>query len=178
MSKNSSVEHQFVSKWHQAKELPLSEAVDQSIEQSVLEAFDKHHSNGNVGHNKAGRGWLYAIAASLFIAIMSWQFVFQKQLSNNELSQPNKLLLSAIAESKQLEASFEVLKRQSLSEFVYVQKFQLEKELLLINYKLAEAYNSQGDVQDKLQLWHQKNQKLSQLNALMVTVKSTAATHI
>ncbi len=178
MSKNSSTEHQFVSKWHQAKELPLPETIDQSIEKSILEAFDRHHSNVDYAQDKASHGWLYAIAASLFIAIMSWQLLFQDKLSNNELSQPNKLLLSAIAESKQLEASLEELKSQSLSEFVYVQKFQLEKELLLINHKLAEAYNSQDNVQDKLQLWHQKNQKLAQLNALMTTVKNTAATHI
>lgn len=178
MSKNISIEHQFISKWRQAKELPIPDAVEQATESAVIDAFAKHHSKTIPNQRKSGYGWFYAVAASLMIAIVSWQFLFNEQLSNDEFSQPNKMLLSAINESNQLEARFTQLKEQSLSEFVYVQKFQLEKELLLINRKLAEAYDNHDNLQSKLQLWHQKNQTLSQLNALMTDGAYDHATHI
>lgn len=178
MSKKTSIENQFISKWHKANELPLPETIDQSIEKSVLDAFDKYQSRIKPQQTRASHSWLYAVAASLLVAVMLWQLLLHEQLSNGNLSQPDTMLASAINESKQLEATFFQLKHKPLSEFIYVQKFQLEKELLSINSKLADAYSNEVNLQDKLQLWHQKNKTLSQLNALIANAKSVDATHI
>ncbi|ACV26513.1 hypothetical protein [Kangiella koreensis] len=178
MSKQSLIEHQLFSSWQEAKELTIPEKVDQAAESAVMDAFDKRYSKTGPSISKSGYVWFYAMAASFLLAIVSWQSLFQEQLSNDEFSQPTKMLLLAINESKKLEAAFEQLKHEPLSEFVYVEKFQLEKELLLINSKLAEAYHNRDNLHDKLQLWHQKNQTLSQLNALMKNGGNAHATHI
>lgn len=178
MSKTSSIQDLFISKWQQAEERPVPNMADQSVEKSVLDAFDKHHSNVTSNLSKSGYGWFYAMAASLFIAVFSWQFFYQGKSINGAPSQPDTVLVLAINESKELETAFEQLRLQATSEFVYVQKFQLEKELILINSKLADAYRHQGSLQDKLQLWHQKNKTLSQLNALLAKTESVHATHI
>lgn len=178
MSKKIPIEHQFISKWRSEEELSIPSSVDQSIEKSVLDAFDKRQSGIKPEKTRSNYGWFYAVAASLLVAVVSWQLLFHEKLSSDNLSQPNTMLVSAINESQQLEATFEQLKHQPLSEFIYVQKFQLEKELLSINSKLADAYSNENNLQDKLQLWHQKNKTLSQLNALIANAKSVHATHI
>ncbi|WP_417446543.1 hypothetical protein [Kangiella sp.] len=178
MSKKTSIEHQFIAKWQSAEELSVPASVDQCIEKSVLDAFDKRKVGIKREKTRSNYGWYYAVAASLLVAVVSWQLLFHEKLSGDYVSQPNTMLVSAIKQSQQLEATFEQLKHQPLSEFIYVQKFQLEKELLSINSKLADAYGNEDDSQDKLQLWHQKNKTLSQLNALIVNAKSVHATHI
>ncbi|HEY9031241.1 MAG TPA: hypothetical protein VIM93_07755 [Kangiella sp.] len=178
MSKKTSIEHQFISKWQSAEELSIPGSVDKPIEKSILDAFDTCQSRMKPEKIRSNYGWFYALAASLLVAVVAWQLLFHEKLSSDNVSQPNTMLVSAIQQSQQLEATFEQLKHQPLSEFIYVQKFQLEKELLSINSKLADAYSNEDDSQDKLQLWHQKNKTLSQLNALIANAKSVHATHI
>lgn len=94
------------------------------------------------------------------------------------MSNANKLLLTAIEQSNQLDADFEKLKDKEFNQFVYVQKFQLEAELDSINNRLAEAYLEQDNLQQKLQLWHQRNRTLSKLTTLMTNADNYHVTHI
>lgn len=173
MSDDISTVQSLKSKWESAKEMQIPVITDQNVKKALFDALDDKYAQSDSVNRKNQNGWFYAIAASFLIALLSWQF-----LSHQELKQPDKLLLTAINESLHLESQFEQLKSQSLNELVYIQKFRLETELLSINNRLADAYSNQENVQSKLQLWHQRNKTLSDLNSLMANAKSVNATHI
>lgn len=168
-----SIEKQFQHKWHSAEPLSIPSETDKKVEQTLLDAFSDYQVNAAKVNPRKVYPWLSAIAASLLIVFLSWKF-----LPSNEISHSEKLLVSAIEQSKQLDAKFEQLKTKSISEYVYIRKFRLEMELSSINTKLAEAYNQQDNEQQKLQLWHQRIQTLSQLTALMANADNLNATQI
>lgn len=161
MNKHS-IDKQLQDKWQSAEQLPIPSEIDKRVEQTLLDAFSEHQANAARKNQRKAYPWLSAIAASFLIVFLSWKF-----FPSEEVSQSGKLLALAIDQSQQLDSQFEQLKAKSLSEYVYIQKFRLEVELSSINTKLAEAYSQQDSEQQKLQLWHQRNQTLSQLTALM-----------
>ena len=168
-----SIEKQFQHKWHSAEPLSIPSETDKKVEQTLLDAFSDYQVNAAKVNQRKVYPWLSAIAASLLIVFLSWKF-----LPSEEASPSGKLLASAIDQSQQLDAQFEQLKATSLSEYVYIQKFRLEVELSSINTKLAEAYSQHDSEQQKLQLWHQRNQTLSQLTALIANADNFHATQI
>lgn len=167
------IDKQFRDKWQNAEQLAIPSETDEKVEQALLDALSKHHANVVKTNKTKIYPWFSAIAASLLIVFLSWKF-----LPSEETSQSGKLLASAIDQSQQLDAKFEQLKAKSLSEYIYIQKFRLEVELSSINTKLAEAYSQRDSEQQKLQLWHQRNQTLSRLTALMANDDNLHATQI
>lgn len=167
------IEHQFIKKWNNAQELAVPADIDNRVQHSVQQAFDGYQAKKQQPQKVAAMQWFSAVAASLLIAFLSWKFWAQDDVSN-----PDKLLLTAIEQSSKLDKDFERLKSKDLNQYVYVQKFQLESELDAINNRLAEAYLERGNLQQKLQLWHQRNRTLSQLTDLMINADNHQITHI
>lgn len=167
------IEQQFLSKWRSSQEHTVPYDNDEQVQSSLQQAFEGYHARKRQPEKSFTLPWFSAIAASLLVVFISWKF-----LGAGEVSSANKLLLTAIEQSNKLDADFEKLKNKDFNQFVYVQKFQLEAELDSINNRLAEAYLEQDNLQQKLQLWHQRNRTLSKLTALMTNADNYHVTHI
>ncbi|MBD3668413.1 MAG: hypothetical protein HUJ16_10655 [Kangiella sp.] len=166
------IENQFLNKWQNSRELTVPSEIDDAVQCSLQKAFEDYHIKAK-SKKMPSLQWFSAVAASLLIAFISWKFWGQDDVSN-----ANKLLFTAIEQSNKLEEDFAKLKGKDFSQYVYVQKFQLETELDSINNRLAEAYLEENNLQQKLQLWHQKNRTLSKLTELMTNEDNHHATHI
>ncbi|WP_018625089.1 hypothetical protein [Kangiella aquimarina] len=167
------IEQKFISKWRSSQDHTVPYSNDEQVQSSLLQAFEDYHSRKGQSEKPSTLRWFSAIAASLLVAFISWKF-----LAAGEVSNANNLLLTAIEQSNKLDADFEKLKDKEFNQFVYVQKFQLEAELDSINNRLAEAYLEQDNLQQKLQLWHQRNRTLSKLTTLMTNADNYQVTHI
>lgn len=172
MSKKT-IEHQFLNKWRNAEELPIPSDVDEKIESSLQQAFKDRVNKETQPLEVKGVKWLSAIAASLLVVFLSWNYLAKENVSNAD-----KLLLTAIEQSNKLDGEFSQLQNKEFSQHVYIQKFQLETELELINNRLADAYLENNNLQKKLQLWHQRNRTLSQLTDLMTNDANQRVTQI
>lgn len=161
----------FIGQWDQSDEVTIPHEIDIRTKTLLLDKFYDLHATGK--QSKVSMNIVFALAASLLIALITWNFI-----RNNEGIDSSHLLVDVINRSQQLEANYHLQRNNHLNEYSYLKKFQLEKELMSINYKLSVAYFEQENLQQKLQLWNQKNQTLSQLNALLAGPDNISTVHI
>ena len=165
----------FLECWNSNDELQVPTEIDAKTRALLLDKFKENH-NAEASKkliSTSSSYMLFAIAASLLIVFVSWGLLN----TGNQLT-PENVLVEVIMKSQQLEQQYHHNRINQLNEHAYVKRLQLEREIVILNDKLADAYFNEEKTEHKIQLWSQKNQMLTKLNALMLSPDNTKAAHI